>query len=155
MSFIEDVEDEIRALIASTITAADLTNIYVATKAAKINILEKAKTNEIGDQFWIVEAGAAIPESRFGMSSQAYRVPLTIMQFVKQTGTDVKATVREDLEQIQNVMRTTEHTAFCHIEDGVVNTSVTDPTVASILDKTLPWASGTLSYNPGVVSGVF
>jgi hypothetical protein len=155
MSFIADVEDEIRALIASTITAAELTNIYVATKAAKINILEAAGSGSIGDQFWIVEAGAAIPESRFGMSSEAYRVPLTIMQFIKQDGGDVKDTVRADLELLQHTMRTTEHTAFCHIEDGVVNTSVTDPTVSSILDKTMPWASGTLSYNPGVVSGVF
>lgn len=156
MSFIADVENEIRSLIALTITAAELTNIYVATKAAKINILEKAKSGEItGDQFWIVEAGEATPDEEWGADNSAYRCPLQIMQFIKQTGSEVKDNIRTDLTTIEQAMRGTGFDTFLLIENGVIDTSVSDPAVASILDKTMPWAAGTLYFTPGLLCGEF
>lgn len=155
MSFIADVEDEIRALIASTITAAELTNIYVATKAAKINILEAARAGDIGDQFWIVEAGEVSPDDDWGADNNAYRCPVQVMEFYKQSGADVKDTIRTDLEEIGAAMRGTGFETFLLIENGVIDTSVSDPAVASLLDKTMPWAGGTLYFSPGLLVGDF
>lgn len=154
-SFINDVEDEVKALIAATITDATLSNIFVATKAAKINVLEKAKQGEITGPFWIVEAGEATPDSDWGCDNSAYRCPLQVMQFLPQDGTNVKSVLREDLQAVEVAMRAPGFTNFLLIENGVIDTSASDPAVSAILDSTMPWAAGTLYFSPGLLCGEF
>ena len=157
MSFQADLEAEVTALVIATISGATSNNVYPATKAAKINILEAASqaSPTVTFPFWIVDAGTAIPESKFGSQNNIYRSPLTIIEFRKTSGSNEKATIQADLDSLQQAIRNAGHTAFCVIEDGMISTSPSDAAVRSLLDTTLNAVAGTLSYSPGVLCGNF
>lgn len=159
MSFQQDLESEVTALIVATISGATISNVFQATKAAKINILEKARDEEAAGRaffpFWIVDAGEAEPDGDWGCDNSSYRCPLTIMEFRKTSGSNEKATIQADLQLLEQAIKTGSFTNFMQIEDGAINTSPSDPAVASLLETTLNAVAGTLSYDPGVLCGIF
>jgi len=151
MSFITDVSDELKALIVATIPGATVDSVFSSIKAAQMNVPEKLRKGTIALPMWILDAARVMPESRFGSQNATYRMPVRIIELRKRDETDVQASIIDSLATLQSAIRSTAHTHFLFIEDGSIDSSPNDPTLAALLDLGVDVYAGTLSYEPGFV----
>lgn len=151
MSFITDVSDELKALIVATVPDATAENVFSSIKAAQMNVPEKLRKGTISLPMWILDAAKVTPESRFGSQNATYRLPLRVIELRKRDETDAQAAILDSLAALQRTIRTTAHTSFLFIEDGMIDSSPNDPTLAALLDLGVDAYAGTLTYEPGLV----
>lgn len=155
MSFVTEVHDELKALIIATLPEADDDNVYASIKAARMNLPEKVKSGAIALPIWVLDAASFMPETRWGLNSNAGRLPLRIIEIRQLSQIDEQAVILGHLAELQFALRSTAHTAFTVIEDGMINASPSDDAMAPLLELGLNMNAGTLSYSPGLLCGVF
>lgn len=152
MSFIADVQAELKALIIATLPDATTENVFMSIKAARINLPEKIKAGDISLPVWVLDAAEFNPDE-WGVNSEAYRCPLRIIEIREVNATDQQLTLMENLRLINKAILEDDHTYFMADNHGSINAGPQDEAVQDMIDLGLQAVAGTLSFIPGILCG--
>lgn len=146
----EDVRDEVTALVISAITDADSSNTMQSIAAARQNLFERGEQAVEDLPIYIVDAATFNVDEDWSVDGDFFRCPLRVTILRAQDETDSQIVMQAELEALRLAMDT-GRTNFQVIERGSIDSGPDENTMGPIIDLGLNFAAASLFFDPGIL----
>ena len=149
-TFMQDVRDEVTALVISAITDATSTNTMQSITAARENIFEKVQAGDRVLPLYIVDAATFNEDPDWSVDSDSYRCPLRVTILRYQDETDSQIIMQEELNLFRVAMES-GRTNFDVVERGSIDSGPDEEAMSPIIDLGLNFVAASLYYDSGIL----
>ena len=150
MSHYQDILNDLKTACVAVLSKAVFTSYEELQKNITQSLIDVPET------IWIIDLGEEVQETGYSIDSPTYRVPCTIY-LVSTSGhlaTNVQDYLSGYMETLRLNIRNQVLTTCQGIEDGIVNASVSNEVMATMLGRSVSGVVGaTLTFQPGLLYG--
>jgi hypothetical protein len=149
-TFMQDVRDEVTALVISAITDATSTNTIQSIAAARVNLFEKIQEGDRTLPIYIVDAAVFDHDPDWSVEGDFFRCPLRVTILRHQDETDSQLVMQEELNTFRLAMDS-GRTNFEVVERGSIDAGPDEESMSPILDLGLNFVAASLYYDSGIL----
>lgn len=149
-TFMQDVRDEVTALVISAITDATSLNTMQSIAAARQNLFERGEQAIESLPIYIVDAATFSEDPDWSVDGDYFRCPLRVTIVRAQDETDSQIVMQEELNVLRLAMDS-GRTNFEVIERGSIDSGPDEETMSPIIDLGLNFSAASLFYDSGIL----